>query len=106
MDSRLTPLFIKGFKNEYGDIEKFFLQWWCKIFADILVWNFWWEVLHWQGHYITKIDNRYWDITWEVYPKEKELDKPWYSKAIEARMESYENIWELVIYKILWTREQ
>jgi hypothetical protein len=100
---KVSPeLFIWAFKKRYWkETEYFFTHWGCKIFSDILVKLYNWEQYHYLGHYITKINNRYWDITGEIFPKEKNLDKPWYWKAIEDKMESYENIYELCLYELL-----
>lgn len=99
--SHYVPLFIHGFKKKYGEsTQDFFLEWGCKLFSDILIGIYWGEQLHYLCHYITKIDNRYWDITWEIFPEEKNIDKPWFCEEIEKSMSSYNNIFEIVIFDI------
>ncbi len=47
-------------------IENVFLNWWCYVFHKILWINFWWEAYNYQSHVITKINNKFYDITWEI----------------------------------------
>lgn len=91
--------FIEEFLDFYWEwCEKFFLNGWCKIFSDILLRKFKGKQLRVLWHYITKIDWKYWDITWELDWVEETLkhfpgDK---SDRMDKYMNSYQNIIELL----------
>lgn len=98
-EEKITPLFfIKLFREKYKGVEYFFLNWWCKIFADILQKNFGWEIFDYQWHYVVKINSIFYDVTWVLEVDEKKCSKPEECPEIFKTMENYTNILELCLY--------
>lgn len=89
--------FIEKFNKVYNWSQFFFLNGGCKIFATILANNFHWEVLDYLWHYVTKIDWNFYDITWKISVEEKRCNKEWDCKSIDECMNSYKNIFEIVL---------
>lgn len=89
--------FIKKFNEKYDWSQYFFLNWWCKIFANIISEIYWWETLDYLWHYVSRIWNDFYDITWKLeWISIEKCNKEWDCKANDEMMNSYMNIYYLL----------